>query len=166
MNEKIKGEICFPVRERPQTADELAEWFHKRWGVPLEAYRESIGECLANKTGVPQWYAVTLGDRIVAGCGVIANDFHERTDLAPNVCAVYVDEDFRRRGIAGRMLEFVCEDMAGMGIDTLYLLTDHVGFYERYGWRFLCFVRGSDGETSRMYEHVLSGRLCLRRHSK
>ena len=91
--------------------------------------------------------------RIIAGCGVIANDFHERRDLTPNVCAVYVDEEFRNQGIAGFMLRFVCADMAAMGVDTLYLLTDLTGFYERYGWQFCGMVRGDDGKLSRMYVH-------------
>lgn len=42
--------------------------------------------------------------------------------------------------------------LGGRGMETLYLLTDHTGFYERYGWSYLCPVTG-DGETqpSRMY---------------
>ena len=70
----------------------------------------------------------------------------------PNVCAVYVEEDRRCRGIAGTLLKLACRDMATQGVPTLYLLTDHVGFYERYGWEYLCPVRG-DGEEldSRMY---------------
>ena len=86
--------------------------------------------------------------------GVIENDFHPRKDLAPNVCAVYVEEDRRCRGVAGRLLELACQDMAAQGVPTLYLLTDHTGFYERYGWEYLCPVRG-DGEErdSRVYVH-------------
>lgn len=39
-----------------------------------------------------------------------------------------------------------------MGVATLYLLTDHTSFYERYGWQFLCMVQGDgDQEPSRMY---------------
>lgn len=45
-------------------------------------------------------------------------------------------------------------DAAAKGIPTLYLLTDHTGFYERYGWQFLCMVQGDGGpEMSRMYQH-------------
>lgn len=53
------------------------------------------------------------------------------------------------------MLDFVCEDMEKFGIDTLYLLTDHTSFYERYGWEFLCMVRedGKEEETARCYVH-------------
>jgi GNAT superfamily N-acetyltransferase len=88
----------------------------------------------------------------VGGLGVIENDFHERKDLTPNVCAVYTEEEFRGRGIAGRLLDAAVAGMRARGITPLYLLTDHTGFYERYGWEFLCMVRG-DGEErpSRMY---------------
>lgn len=101
---------------------------------------------------MPQWYLAVDGDAVLGGLGVIENDFHHRKDLAPNVCAVCVEEACRRRGIAGALLNHACRDMAGLGVGTLYLLTDHTSFYERYGWEFFCMVRG-DGEEqpSRMY---------------
>ena len=64
---------------------------------------------------------------------VIENDFHKRKDLTPNVCAVYVEEEYRGQGIAGGLLEYACRDMEKRGIGTLYLATDHTSFYERYG---------------------------------
>lgn len=151
--ELLRQEACFPVRDWPEAKEEIAVWFHERWHIPLAAYRESIMECLGNESGIPQWYVVVRGSRIIAGCGVIENDFHERHDLAPNVCAVYVDEEFRSQGVAGFMLKYVCDDMAAMGFDTLYLLTDHTGFYEQYGWQFLCTACGDDGKESRIYVH-------------
>ena len=140
--------------DRPGWKERAASWFHRKWGVPLEAYLASMEQCLEGKTPVPQWYMAIEDDKIVGGLGVIENDFHERKDLTPNVCAVYVEEEYRRRGIAGELLRFVCQDMAGRGIHTLYLLTDHTGFYERYGWAFLCMVQGDGEDTpSRMYVH-------------
>ncbi len=41
--------------------------------------------------------------------------FHDRKDLAPNVCAVYVEEDCRCQGLAGSLLRFACRDMAARG---------------------------------------------------
>ena len=158
--ELLRREICVPVRDWPEAKEEIIAWFHERWHVPLEVYRKSITDCLGEETGVPQWYVVVRGNRIIAGCGVIENDFHERKDLAPNVCAVYVDEEYRNQGIAGFMLQYVCDDMAAMGVDTLYLLTDLTGFYERYGWRFLCMARGNDGAPSRMYVHHAQPEQC------
>lgn len=139
--------------DRPELLESAARWFHEKWGIPLEAYRQSMESCL-NGTAVPQWYLAMEGERIVGGMGVIENDFHARKDLTPNVCAVYTEADRRGQGIAGTLLRFVCADMKARGINTLYLLTDHTGFYERYGWDFLCMVYGDgEPEPSRMYVH-------------
>lgn len=142
------------IREYAGLKEEAAQWFHSKWNIPMEAYLESMEQCLEKERAVPQWYVTVDGDRIVGGLGVIENDFHDRKDLTPNVCAVYVEEEYRCRGIAGKLLDFVCRDMKEKGIDTLYLLTDHDSFYERYGWEFLCTAQG-DGEQglSRMYMH-------------
>ena len=144
------------LADMPGEKEKAARWFHEKWGVPLAAYLESMEECLMKKAAVPQWYLAMEGERIIGGMGVIENDFHDRKDLTPNVCAVYTEEDRRCQGIAGALLDYVCKDMAGYGIDTLYLVTDHISFYERYGWEFLCMVQG-DGEESmsRMYVHKI-----------
>ena len=110
-------------------------------------------ESLQSGGSVPQWYLVMKGSRIIGGAGVIENDFHKRKDLTPNVCALYVEEDCRCRGIAGELLRFICNDMRGIGIDTLYLITDHTSFYERYGWKYLCMVEEEEGSIIRMYIH-------------
>lgn len=141
------------LRERPELKNDAARWFHQKWGVPTEAYLACMDEYLAKETEYG-WYLCLDGDKIVGGMGVIENDFHDRKDLAPNVCAVYTEKDYRCKGIAGHLLNKVVEDMRGKGISPLYLITDHVGFYERYGWEFLCMVQG-DGEPkmTRMYIH-------------
>lgn len=142
------------IKEQPKLRNHVANWFHEKWHRPIEAYLESIDECLKNQNAVPQWYIAIIGDKIIGGLGVIENDFHNRKDLAPNVCAVYVEEEYRCEGIAGKMLNFACNDMKEKNINTLYLITDHTSFYERYGWEFLCMVQGDgEEEMTRMYMH-------------
>lgn len=141
------------LREMPEFKDMAAGWFHGKWGVPKEAYLECMEAYLDRKTELG-WYLCLDGNRIVGGMGVIENDFHDRKDLAPNICAVYTEEEYRRRGIAGRLLGMVTGDLRSKGIAPVYLVTDHTGFYERYGWEFLCMVQGDgEPELSRMYIH-------------
>lgn len=142
--------------DRPDLKERAAQWFHEKWGIPLEAYRESMEECLTQNSAVPQWYLAMEDGQILGGLGVIENDFHDRKDLAPNVCAVYTEEAKRGQGIAGALLDRVCKDMSDRDIDTLYLVTDHTSFYERYGWEFLCMVQGDgEPELTRMYVHKM-----------
>ena len=60
----------------------------------------------------------------------------------------------QRRGVAGHLLDMAVIDLKGEGITPVYLVTDHTGFYERYGWQFLCMVQGDgDREMTRLYVH-------------
>ena len=149
----MKNYTYIKLRERPEWKQAAAEWFHSKWNVPTEAYLDCMDAYLSGETEYG-WYLCLDGDKIVGGMGVIENDFHDRKDLAPNVCAVYTEEACRGKGIAGQLLTIVVDDMKSKGITPIYLVTDHTGFYERYGWEFLCMVQG-DGEDSmsRMYIH-------------
>ena len=141
------------LRDRPPLKERAAAWFHEKWGVPEEAYLACMDEYLSGKTEYG-WYLCLHGDKIVAGLGVIDNDFHDRPDLAPNICAVFTEEAHRGKGIAWNLLDLAVEDLRAHGISPVYLLTDHTGFYERYGWEFFCEAQG-DGEEhlSRLYIH-------------
>lgn len=124
------------LRDKPELMDTAAAWFSSKWRVPKEAYLECMKAYLDRETEYG-WYLCLNGEKIIAGMGVIENDFHDRKDLTPNVCAVYTEEEYRSKGIT-----------------PMYLLTDHIGFYERYGWEFCCMAQGDgDEEPSRMYVH-------------
>lgn len=141
------------LREKPALKEYAAEWFHEKWGIPKEAYLQCM-EAFLNKETEYGWYFCLNNDRIVGGMGVIENDFHDRKDLSPNVCAVYTEDEYRCNGIAGCLLNMVVNDLKAKEITPVYLVTDHIGFYERYGWEFLCVVQ-ADGEPemTRMYIH-------------
>ncbi len=142
------------LTQNPELKDEAASWFNSKWGVPKEAYLDCMNDCLSGDVD-HDWYLCLCDGKIVAGMGIIENDFHDRKDLSPNICAVYTEEEHRKKGIAGKLLNMVVEDMRSKGISPIYLVTDHTGFYERYGWKFLCMVQG-DGEPdmTRMYIHT------------
>ena len=121
--------------------------------MPQESYLECMETYLNNETEYG-WYLCLDHGRIVGGLGVIENDFHNRKDLTPNVCAVYIEKEYRCQGIAGRLLDIVVKDTKSKGITPIYLITDHTGFYERYGWEFLCMVQGdNESNMTRMYIH-------------
>jgi GNAT superfamily N-acetyltransferase len=138
--------------DRKDLIKDASIWFSDKWGIPQDAYYECMNKYINGETK-NGWYLCLNGEEIVGGLGVIDNDFHERTDLSPNVCAVFVLKQYRNRGIAGKLLNLAVEDMKSKGISPLYLVTDHTSFYERYGWEFCCEVNCDDGEISRLYKH-------------
>lgn len=142
------------LREVSEILDTAAQWFHEKWGAPKQAYLDCMEDYIGKKTEYG-WYLCLDGGRIVGGLGVIENDFHDRKDLRPNVCAVYVEEDHRKLGIAGKLLDMAVEDQRRKGNSPIYLVTDHTGFYERYGWEYYCQAQSDgDDEPSRVYIHM------------
>lgn len=141
------------LKENPTIKVKAANWFHEKWGVPISAYLESMDASLSGDK-IQEWYLCLDGEKIIAGMGEIENDFHDKKELSPNICAVYTEEEYRGQGIAGRLLDYVVEDNRSRGILPVYLITDHINFYERYGWEFFCMAQG-DGEPkqSRIYIH-------------
>lgn len=141
---------------KPELAEKAAGWFHEKWNIDKELYLESINDSLYKSVPFPKWYLILDGETIIAGAGVIKNDFHTRKELMPNVCAVYVEEEYRGRGIAGELLQVICLDMASRGIYDLYLITEHEGFYERYGWKFVTVIKDDEGQDIRLYSHKIN----------
>ena len=88
----MKGKYqIFSLLQKPGLKQEGARWFHEKWNIPEEAYLESMEESLREHGPVPQWYLALDEEQIIGGLGIIENDFHNRKDLSPNVCAVYVE---------------------------------------------------------------------------
>lgn len=140
------------LRENPRFTEKAAQWFSTKWEIPTEAYYDSMKECIEQKSEIPQWYIVLdNSDEIIAGAGIIHNDFHDRKDLSPNLCALFVDEKYRKQGIAKYILDFARQDLGNMGFKNLYLVTDHTEFYEKCGWMFLTTVNDDEGIPERMY---------------
>lgn len=142
------------LRQRPELKEKAALWFHEKWNVPEPLYLQCMDAYL-NKETEYGWYLCLKDETIIGGLGIIENDFHERKDLSPNVCALYVEPPYRNQGIAGVLLDLAVQDMKSHGISPLYLITDHTGFYEQYGWKFLCMVQEENNAgTARMYIHL------------
>jgi predicted acetyltransferase len=149
----MKEYTYISLRQKPELKKEAAAWFHDKWKVPQEAYLKCMEAYINNETEYG-WYLCLDGGYIAGGLGVIDNDFHNRKDLTPNVCAVYTEKEYRRQGIAGQLLHIVVKDMKSKGITPIYLVTDHTSFYERYGWEFLCMVQGdNEPGMTKMYIH-------------
>ena len=149
----MKALKIIKLYEHKELLEEAAKWFHEKWGISKEVYLKSMWQ----QDIVPQWYIIKEHDKIIAGAGVIENDFHVRKDLTPNVCALYVESAYRRQGIGKKLLHFICEDYHQKGISNLYLVTEHTTLYETYGWQFLCLSQEENSEhMTRVYVHKAS----------
>ena len=140
------------IREHPEWLDRAASYFSSRWGVDRQLYADSMTDSLSTTNPVPRWYIMLQGDEIIGAYGLIENDFMVRQDLCPWLCALYVEPDRRGQSLGTQLLEHSRIEAAKLGFKKLYLNTDHVGYYEKYDWRYLGDFAHMNGDDTRVYE--------------
>ena len=149
------------IDEMPAIKDRAAAWFAEKWKGHEEEYLSSISDSVKEKAMFPKWYIMLEEGRIIAGAGVISNDPPMQKEQRPNICAVYVEEQYRSKGIAGALLEYISIDMMFRGVEALYLTTEMTEFYERYGWEFMTEVTDSEQKIMRVYRRQLNRKVIL-----
>ena len=53
------------------------------------------------------------------------------------------------------ILNFTIEDNKKAGFDNLYLSTEHIGYYEKYGFQYIGQSYHPWGDESRIYEYKI-----------
>lgn len=95
------------------------------------------------------------GDNLVSFCTFAPLDDIQPTKLTPWIGFVYTFPNYRGRHCAGQLFEW-CESVAAiMEKEYIYISTNHVGLYEKYGYEFWKSMKDIHGEDSRIYRKAL-----------
>lgn len=141
------------IRKSPKYVDRAIQYFQSTWKSILpEIYQDCITNCIDAKQALPQWYLLINNDSIIGCAGLITNDFISRMDLYPWVCAVYIDEKYRGNNYASLLIDQAKADTTEAGFDHLYIATDHIGYYEKFGFNYIGIGYHPWKEESRIYE--------------
>ncbi|MBN3133584.1 GNAT family N-acetyltransferase [Pectobacterium brasiliense] len=145
------------VRNRPEYKEQAIQYFQRHWASDetLMLYEDCISHCIDAENPLPDWYLLEKDGKIIGGAGLITNDFISRMDLYPWLCALYVEENYRGKGYAGRLIEHLAQEARRAGFSALHLCTELLGFYERYGFHFTGMGYHPWGESSRIYSRSL-----------
>lgn len=140
------------IRETPTYTKRAIEYFQKNWPSVLPIiYEDSITHSIGSENPLPQWYLLESEDEVIGCAGLIPNDFISRSDLYPWVCAVFIEEEYRGNNLGSLLLEKAKSDAFKAGFRNLYLCTEHVGYYEKFGFKYLGQGYHPWGEESRIY---------------
>lgn len=141
------------VRENPDYKDTAISYFQHNWKSVLPViYEDCITHSIDAKNSLPQWYLLEKDDEIIGCAGLITNDFISRGDLYPWVCAIFVEEKHRGHAYGSLLIEKAMFDTKKAGFNYLYLCTGHIGYYEKYGFKYIGQGYHPWGEESRIYE--------------
>ena len=145
------------IRQCPEWLERAADYFSSRWNIDRQLYWDSLSDSVTTENPVPRWYLMLRGDEIIGGFGLIDNDFMVRTDLCPWLCALYIEPSERGQKLGSRLLAHSRYEAGALGFSRVYLNTDHVGYYEKYGWRYIGDFAHRSGTDARVYEADVLG---------
>jgi 8-oxo-dGTP pyrophosphatase MutT (NUDIX family) len=94
---------------------------------------------------------LTDGDELISFCTYAEKDDIQPTELAPWMGFVYTFPEHRGHHYVGLLMEEVERLAIKEGVSEVYISTNHIGLYEKYGCEFKAEMHDMSGELSRVY---------------
>ncbi|MDR0288012.1 MAG: GNAT family N-acetyltransferase [Clostridiales bacterium] len=77
------------------------------------------------------------------------------THITPFIGAVYVDPQFRGRRVSENLVKVACDYACSCGFSAVYLISSHVGLYEKYGFKEYRQIVTRSGSTEMLFQKEL-----------
>lgn len=124
-----------------QNLDIMTNWMYNWWGKE-DGYTFDSVKCFLEhsflKDRLPKTFGLFHNGRIIGMFQFTYEDLEVRPDIYPWLANLYVDEEYRNKGIGRILLEKVNEiSKTSLNFNELYLFTKHIGLYEKFGWVYI-----------------------------
>jgi GNAT superfamily N-acetyltransferase len=161
---KETGIQIIPLDECPQYAAICAHWSYGQWGfqrnisfdINLLVYNER-----AVSNALPRVFVICLDSFPVGMVSVKENDMRNRPDLSPWLSALYIMPEYRKKGLAKRLIECAEEYARLLGYAVIYLFIDApdesrlTAYYEKLNWLYIGESPDNDGRDVKVYRFDL-----------
>jgi N-acetylglutamate synthase-like GNAT family acetyltransferase len=127
------------LRQRPEFFDTISRrvwhaWWKQR-GFPLKYIAGRLREHL-DANPVPFALVAHDGPTFKGSTLVIESDMDDRPQYSPWVAAVWVDAEYRKRGVGAALIDNAAQSAFAVGIGRVYLCATRLNrdFYLKRGW--------------------------------
>lgn len=96
-------------------------------------------------------YLLADGDVLVSFLTLAQRDCIADEALSPWIGFVHTSPEYRGQRYVGRLLDHAVKAAGAHGAQRVYICTDHVGLYEKYGFTYMENRVSIYGEDSRVY---------------
>lgn len=119
------------------------------------------GKSLANMMDhhvLKDWERVLIAhdkENICGYCVVSKEDCIPNVPYTPYIGYVFVDEAYRGKRLSQKMIEAAMDYLKSVGFEEVYLTSDHVGLYEKYGFEVIDKKMAFWGEEEKIYRKYI-----------
>ncbi|MDE6520898.1 MAG: GNAT family N-acetyltransferase [Ruminococcus sp.] len=90
-------------------------------------------------------------DKLISFCTYAEKDDIQTTTLTPWIGFVYTFPEYRGHRYAGKLFSEIEKLAKTENIHYIFISTNHIGLYEKYGYEFYQIMNDMEGEPSRVY---------------
>lgn len=143
------------LRKEKQYLEAGIAFLTEHWGnQPI--YLDCLTRTVNTDHVLPHWFFLIEDGRIIGSAGLVTNDFISSMEYWPWLCALTIDEEYRGMNLGSQLISAVVAQARESGFDELYLCTDHIGYYETFGFVYDSVGYHPWGESSRIYRKKLT----------
>ena len=147
---QLEGVEIKKVEKDTESADRLLKFVED---FSWEEVKEHILRMLRNWE-FRDWETmfVAMADGQVVGmASIMKTDYYPLPEIFPWISSVFVAEEYRGHRISEKMIAFANEYAKENGFDRTYIPSEHIGLYEKYGYRYLKDIVNYGNGTDRLY---------------
>lgn len=88
---------------------------------------------------------------LIGFCALTQKDIAEdESKYGPFLSTMFVSEKYRNKGYAKKLVQLIIDEAIKRSISSLYILTQHIGLYEKYGFNQIDQILDIHGREMRV----------------
>jgi N-acetylglutamate synthase-like GNAT family acetyltransferase len=141
------------IKECPERRMEFIEYVSEEWPVVKNVVIPKIEDSLARASGMPLTFMLLKNNRMIGFYQLIEQELLVRKDLSPWISPLFIDKSERGQALGAQLLDHGRKMVGELGYDKVYITTDHIQYYEKYGFQEIGLSTFEWGRPSKIYEH-------------
>lgn len=142
------------LQGNPELCLRVKAYCAEQWSKISEAFAETADESVSAEA-LPQTWVMLGGegeDTILGFYQLAEKDHLNRfSDRSPFLSSLFIGENLRGWGWSELLLSHAKYEAARLGYEKLYVSTDHIGYYEKYGFREIGLDIDAWGRPTKVY---------------
>lgn len=96
-------------------------------------------------------FLLTDGDNLASWAILAEQDEIDAPELSPWIGFVYTFSQYRGNNNIGKLINHICDVLKSDKIENVFISTEEIGLYEKYGFVFWKIMNNREGKPTRVY---------------
>ena len=144
----------YTIRERPDLIPAMLESLEAHWNACMPWIEKHMKAVLETEGPIPDAYIAVEDGKIVGGYTLAIKELLYSKERGLWIATLYMDPAYRGKHLSPVLIEHAPRRGGALGYDKIYLASEHVNYYEKYGF----YTIGPDacawGEPTQMFENT------------